>query len=119
MAGAKTQVRNGGEAVRSTDFVSLLPCVIGGILRHRLESWLVDLDAEKVATRDKPLAACQLIDKALFLRGRANAWLEVREGQPTIESVNQLKALLDSPPELDAEVIESKAEAEKAGGRRG
>ncbi len=82
-----------------------------------VESWLEDLDAGKVATRDKPLAACQLIDKALLLRGEANARLEIRQGQPTIETVNrELQQLLDSLPPLDAEVIESKAESDKAGG---
>jgi len=80
------------------------------------EIYLQALDAGEVKPRDIVLSVCQATDKALLLRGEATARLEVRAGEPTIESVNRkLKELLDSLPEL--EVIEVKALAdEKAGG---
>ncbi|SRR5260370_6259124 len=62
------------------------PCENAG--ETAIEPWLEDLDAGKVATRDKPQTACQLIDKALLLRGQANARLGFRQGQPTLASVN-------------------------------
>jgi hypothetical protein len=82
-----------------------------------VEQYLDALDAGEVNPRDMMLAACQATDKALLLRGEANARLEIRQGQPTIDSVNRkLKELLDSLPPLDAEVIESKPQVDKAGG---
>jgi hypothetical protein len=71
------------------------------------EIYLQALDAGEVKPRDIVLSVCQATDKALLLRGEATARLEVRAGEPTIDSVNRkLKELIDSLPELEVSEVQ-------------
>jgi len=67
------------------------------------------LNKNKVKPRDLAIVSAVATDKALLLRGEATARIEVRQGQPTIESVNrQLKELMDELEEADAKALEPK-----------
>jgi hypothetical protein len=80
---------------------------LDNITRMSAERLEEALAKDEIKPRDLPLALCQLMDKKLLLDGEATARLEVRAGEPTFDSVNRkLKELLDSLPELDAEVVE-------------